>query len=171
MVYGHAVTINATGLILQAQWVPKHNAALIRMYDYIAQPAAFIRRSAIEGCSSMSHTTTSWMRSCGLGWPMHGDFRRIDRILAIDRHHLERKSAAGARPAANETARLSRQYGVRIEGQNSLSPAASTAHLSRSCGSTAPSGTNRCGALQPSRRLSIPNPASSTLPATARHAQ
>lgn len=119
VVYGHAVTINATGLILQAQWVPKHNAALIRMYDYIAQPAAFIRRSAIEGMfldESYHYIMDAelWTRLANIG-----DFRRIDRILAIDRHHLKRKSAAGARPAANETARLSHQYGVRIEGQNS----------------------------------------------------
>lgn len=117
VVYGHAVTINATGLVLQAHWAPEFDPELIRRYDYIAQPAAFIRRSAIElGFLDESYhyimDAELWIRLADAG-----SFRRINRILAVDRHQRERKSFAGAGPAAIEVARLSAQHGVRIDEQ------------------------------------------------------
>src|SRR5205807_1163667 len=49
VVYGHAAMVNADGLLLQLIWVPQFSATLLRWENFIIQPAAFIRRSALGG--------------------------------------------------------------------------------------------------------------------------
>ena len=49
MVYGHAARVDAAGNLLYVLWTPPHGRKLLRMgYNPIRQPAAFIRRSAVE---------------------------------------------------------------------------------------------------------------------------
>ena len=47
VVYGHAALVNAEGLLLQLVWAPPFNGKLLRFTNFIVQPAAFVRRSAV----------------------------------------------------------------------------------------------------------------------------
>jgi len=47
VVYGHALLVNAEGLVLQTIWVPPFDSTLLRLHDFIVQP------------------TTQWITSCG----------------------------------------------------------------------------------------------------------
>ncbi|MGH7485372.1 MAG: glycosyltransferase, partial [bacterium] len=42
VVYGHAILVNGSGLILQVLWAPPFDRSLLRLHDFIIQPAAFI---------------------------------------------------------------------------------------------------------------------------------
>jgi len=112
VVYGHALLVNAEGLVLQTIWVPPFDSTLLRLHDFIVQPAAFIRRSSVGAQlvdESFDYTMDYelWLRlSVGQR------FRRMDRILAIDRHHGARKSYAMADVGRSDHARLERRYGV-----------------------------------------------------------
>jgi hypothetical protein len=94
VVYGHAAIVASDGLVLQYYWVPPFSSRLLRLYDYISQPAAFIRRSALpdyladEGFSYMMDWDL-WLRLVRVA-----KFGRIDRLLAVDRHHPARKGIA-----------------------------------------------------------------------------
>ena len=95
IVYGHAVMIGADSRVLLTIWAPPYDHRLLRLQDlFIVQPAAFIRRSAIQGDLldesfnySMDHEL--WLR-LARDWGA----ARVPRIVAIDRDHDLRKSYA-----------------------------------------------------------------------------
>jgi len=112
VVYGHAVLVNAEGLVLQVLWAPPFSRSLLRLHDFIVQPAAFIRREVVGGSlvdESYDYTMDYelWLRLS-----MRHRFRRLDRIVAIDRHHGARKSYTMTDVGQREHERLGRQYGV-----------------------------------------------------------
>ena len=93
VVYGHAALVNGAGRVLHALWVPPFNGRLLRRTNFLIQPAVFIRRSALgaELVDEQFHFNMDrelWLRLLAAGCR----FRRIDRILAIDRHWAGRKS-------------------------------------------------------------------------------
>jgi glycosyltransferase involved in cell wall biosynthesis len=91
--YGHAALINADGLVLQMMWAPPFNYRLLRRINFIAQPAAYIRRSAITGPALVDESYDYTMdRELWLRLGRDHRFARIDKVLAVDRHHLSRKS-------------------------------------------------------------------------------
>jgi glycosyltransferase involved in cell wall biosynthesis len=112
VVYGHAVLVNAEGLLLQAMWTPPFSRRLLRLQDFISQPTAFIRRSAL-GVEMVDETYDYmmdyelWLRLAG-----RGRFRRLNRIVAIDRHHLARKSYTMTDIGWQDHARLRQTYRV-----------------------------------------------------------
>jgi glycosyltransferase involved in cell wall biosynthesis len=112
VVYGHAALINAEGRILQMLWAPPFRYGLLRLHNFIVQPAAFIRRSAL-GDTLVDETFhyamdyELWMR---LG--SERPFAKINRIIAVDRNYPERKSVARTDLAEIDYARLKRSYGV-----------------------------------------------------------
>ena len=63
VVYGHALMIDATGCALQVMWVPSFDRRLLKLHDFIIQPAAFIRRSAVA--KTLVDTTSPWTTNCG----------------------------------------------------------------------------------------------------------
>ncbi len=112
VVYGHGMLANATGLLLQALWVPPYSRSLLRLHDFIVQPAAFIRRNVLGDQfvdQSFDYTMDYelWLRLA-----QDNRFQRVDRILAIDRHHGARKSHVLAEVGRADHARLERRYGV-----------------------------------------------------------
>jgi glycosyltransferase involved in cell wall biosynthesis len=93
LVYGHAALVNASGTFLQVLWAPPFRRALLLWYNYIYQPSVFVRRSALGRASFVDPAFDYMMdRELWLHLAARCRFRRLDRIVAIDRHHLARKS-------------------------------------------------------------------------------
>jgi glycosyltransferase involved in cell wall biosynthesis len=112
VVYGHALLVNAEGLILQTLWVPPFDRTLLRIHDFIIQPAVFIRRSAV-GLRLVDPSYDFTMDyELFLRLSRTYEFRRLDRILAIDRHHAARKSYTMLDTWTADSARLEQRYGI-----------------------------------------------------------
>lgn len=112
VVYGHAALVNAEGRILQMLWAPPFRYKLLRLHNFIVQPAAFIRRSALG--SSLVDETFHYAMDYEL-WLRLGRDRRIAKInhvIAVDRNYPERKSVARTDLAEIDYARLKRTYGT-----------------------------------------------------------
>lgn len=112
VVYGHAVLATSSGLPLQVLHVPRYSLSLLRLANYIIQPAVFMRRRVVsEGIAderfdyAMDHEL--WLRLSA-----EARFERIDRVLALDRHHLRRKSYTRLDLAAADEQRLIAMYGI-----------------------------------------------------------
>jgi glycosyltransferase involved in cell wall biosynthesis len=113
VVYGHAALVNGDGLILQMMWAPPYNYQLLRRINFIAQPAAYIRRSAIAGPMLVDESYDYTMdRELWLRLGRNHRFARLDRVLAIDRHHLSRKSYVNRDVGLRDTERLADLYAV-----------------------------------------------------------
>ena len=90
--YGHALLVSSDGLILQTLWAPPFSRSLLRLHDFIVQPAVFVRRSVlgvsfVDEAFDYAMDYELWLRLAG-----RTRFARLDRIVAIDRHHSLRKS-------------------------------------------------------------------------------
>jgi glycosyltransferase involved in cell wall biosynthesis len=112
VVYGHAVLSDAAGRILQTMWVPPHDYRLLQLHDYIVQPAAFIRRTAlgdrmVDESFDYMMDYELWLR-LGMAHP----FARLGTIVAVDRHHADRKSFTRLDLAAVDERRLVDMYGI-----------------------------------------------------------
>lgn len=112
VVYGHAALVNADGLVLQMIWAPQFHSGALALFNYIIQPAAFIRRSAL-GKSLVDERFDYMMdRELWLRLKRSHPFVRLHRLLAIDRHHPNRKSYTRPDLAAVDRKRLAEMYGV-----------------------------------------------------------
>jgi glycosyltransferase involved in cell wall biosynthesis len=112
VVYGHAALVNADGRILQMLWAPPFRYGLLRLTNFIVQPAAFIRRSALG--ATLVDETFHYAMDYEL-WLRLGQERRIAKInhvVAVDRNYPERKSVARTDLAEIDYARLRRAYGA-----------------------------------------------------------
>ena len=101
VVYGHAALVNADGRILQMLWAPPFRYGLLRLTNFIVQPAAFIRRSALG--ATLVDETFHYAMDYEL-WLRLGQDRRIAKInhvIAVDRNYPERKSVARTRPGGD----------------------------------------------------------------------
>lgn len=112
VVYGHSAYVNAQGSILHLAWAPRFDYRLLRLYDFIIQPAVFIRRSAITTpfVDEQFDFAMDWELWLRLG--LRRRFFRLDRILAIDRLQYERKSLTALQVLQKDTVRLALEYGV-----------------------------------------------------------
>ena len=109
VVYGHALLVDSTSRVLHVMWVPSFSSRLLRMHDFIVQPAAFVRRSAlgdvlVDESYDFTMDYELWLRPAA-----EHRFRRLDRIVAVDRHHTARKSYMRA-PVRSDLGRLEAQY-------------------------------------------------------------
>ncbi len=111
VVYGHAALVNRDNLVLQIIWAPAFSLWLFRLHNFIIQPTAFIRRSALqqgfvdEGFHSCMDTEL-WLRLATIGCR----FLRANRVLAIDRHYPERKAVARVDLSTADRLRLQEIY-------------------------------------------------------------
>ena len=112
VVYGHALLVNAEGRVLQTLWAPPFDRTLLRIHDFIVQPAAFVRRSAVgpELVDPSYDFTMDYELFLRLA--RSRTFKRLDRLVAIDRHHPARKSYTMPETWAADNARLARRYGI-----------------------------------------------------------
>jgi glycosyltransferase involved in cell wall biosynthesis len=125
VVYGHAVLVDADDNLLHFLWVPRYSKRLLWRYNYIFQPAAFIRRSAL-GERLVHEDFESWMdRELWLRLAQSHSFSRIDDVLAVDRHHPFRKSYL------RDLAEIDRQKVINTYGASRDSPDCVTQRLLR----------------------------------------
>jgi glycosyltransferase involved in cell wall biosynthesis len=113
VVYGHAALVNGEGTLLHVLWTPSFARALVRAYNLICQPTVFIRRSSI-GRAYFVDPAFDYMMDRELWLYLSGRtrFRRLDQIVAIDRHHLQRKSYTRLDLAAHDDKLLRQRYQI-----------------------------------------------------------
>jgi glycosyltransferase involved in cell wall biosynthesis len=113
VVYGHAALVNAEGLVLQVIWTPSFAQTLLRAYNLICQPTVFVRRSVIRRRFLVDPTFEYcmdwelWLHLAG-----RTRFRRLNRVIAVDRHHLQRKSLTRLDLAAHDQALIVERYRI-----------------------------------------------------------
>lgn len=112
VVYGHAVLVDGHGRILQILYVPPHNASLLRQHNYVVQPAVFVRRSVIEDAFVDVGFDYMMDRELWLRLAQSTQFMRLDKILAVDRHHADRKSYTRPDLAAADRRVLAARYNL-----------------------------------------------------------
>jgi len=122
VVYGHAALVNAVGTLLQVLWTPPFSKERIRSaYNPISQPTVFVRRSVIERPFFVDSDFHYMMdRELWLYLSDRTPFHRIDRILAIDRHHPARKSYTLIDVGTRDHEVLADRYGVPPPGEQRL---------------------------------------------------
>lgn len=111
--YGHAARVNAEGKIAFFIHVPPFSRRRLRWKCFLVQPSVFMRRSVLGGVMADEdfHYALDWelwLRLAAEG----RRFRRMDRVLAIDRTHPQRKIMTWGDVLAKDTARLTEAYGV-----------------------------------------------------------
>lgn len=111
VVYGHAALVNASGELLYTLWAPPKATLILRRFNVLYQPSVFVRR-AIIGRSWLVDPNLHYMMDRDLWLYLAGrtHFARLDRIIAIDRHQLERKSYTMLDVAAHDFAILRDRY-------------------------------------------------------------
>lgn len=113
VVYGHAALVDWAGRVLHAVWVPRFSFRTLAVHNFIIQPAAFIRRRVIEDALLDERYDMCMDRELWLRLGACHRFRRVDAVLAADRHHAARKTVTNAARARAESAELDERYGVR----------------------------------------------------------
>ena len=122
VVYGHAALVDGSDRLLHYLWAPGFSDWLLQRFNYISQPTVFIRRTAIAD-AFVDESYKSWMdRELWLRLAKMHRFQRVNRVLAVDRHHPDRKSyvrhlADADRERLAATYGLPSQNGGRLEQQ------------------------------------------------------
>ena len=111
VVYGHAALVNGAGTLLHVLWAPPYVPALLRWYNFIFQPTVFVRRSVL-GRADFVNPAFDYMMDWELWLHLSARtrFRRLDQIMAIDRHHLQRKSYTRLDLAVHDRESLLQRY-------------------------------------------------------------
>ncbi len=113
VVYGHAARVTADGRIVYVVWVPRFSARFLKWICYFIQPAVFVRRSAIQDrflddSYQFAMDWELWLHLAAQG----ATFKRVNRVLAIDRLQPDRKMKTWLPVLEENRARLGVTYGV-----------------------------------------------------------
>jgi glycosyltransferase involved in cell wall biosynthesis len=111
VVYGHSALVNADGLILHLLWSPPFSYRLLHTTNFIIQPTVFIRRAAVQETLVDESYDHSMDRELWLRLGRRVRFARLDGVVAIDRHHENRKVYTRTDLARADDARLVEKYG------------------------------------------------------------
>ena len=111
VVFGHALLVGAAGTILQVLYVPPLWMCRGAIHDHLNQPSVFIRRSALGTVLADESFDHAMDRELWLRLRTH-KFRRLSRVLALDRHQKDRKSYTQVGVATADRARLVARYGI-----------------------------------------------------------
>jgi glycosyltransferase involved in cell wall biosynthesis len=112
VVFGHCAQIDERGTIIWMIWVPWFSRRLLRIVNFIGQPVAFIRRSALsdpmlDETFHFSMDYELWLRLDAAGHRFH----RLNRLTAVDRHQSGRKGVVMADVLQADIARLAESHG------------------------------------------------------------
>jgi GT2 family glycosyltransferase len=108
IVYGHGVMLDADGGFTGYFPSIADDPAALRCSNIICQPAAFVRRAAVErigGLDTALHFTMDWDLWLRL-YEAGARFRFVDRPLAAVRSHATTKTRSGGPARRREIARL-----------------------------------------------------------------
>jgi len=121
LLYGHAALVNGGGELLYVLWTPPLARSLVRFYNVIYQPTIFIRRSAI-GRSVLVDPAYDYMmdRELWIHLSRVTRFHRLNRVVAIDRHHPNRKSYKLLEVARRDFGRIREQHQLPALAANRL---------------------------------------------------
>ena len=121
VVYGHGALVNAEGLILHVLWTPASAPTLLRAYNLICQPTVFVRRSVI-GRPDLVDPAFDYSMDRELLLYLVGRTRffRLNRIVAIDRHHSQRKSYTRPDLAAHDQDLIAHRYRIPAVASNPI---------------------------------------------------
>jgi glycosyltransferase involved in cell wall biosynthesis len=113
--YGHSLQTTGDGRAIQVLWAPRFDPELQKAVNLQVQPSSFMRRRALSDplLDTSFHFAMDyelWLRLASRGLR----FGRIDRILSIDRHQLERKSATIKGVYLGDLERLATMYGLHL---------------------------------------------------------
>jgi glycosyltransferase involved in cell wall biosynthesis len=112
VLYGHAALANADGLILQLRWVPPFSYRLLRFETFIVQPSVFMRRGVLSDGFADEEYHSAMDMELWLRLARKHRFGRLDRVLAIDRHHPARKVYTRPDLTKADEQRLIARYGI-----------------------------------------------------------
>jgi len=115
VVYGHALQITGDGQAIQVLWAPPFDPELQKAVNLQVQPSTFLRRRALsdpllDASFHFAMDYELWLRLAAQG----RRFGRIDRILSVDRHQLQRKSATIRAVCFADLERLRPMYGLHL---------------------------------------------------------
>lgn len=112
VVYGHAARNTADGRIVRILHVPRFNHGHLLWECFLVQPAVFIRRQVIEEAfvDEDFHFAMDWELWLRLSKTRR--FARLDRVLAVDRTHGDRKILTWLDVLEADTRQLEKMYGV-----------------------------------------------------------
>ena len=119
VVYGHAALVNGEGTILHVLWTPTFAAMVLRAYNFICQPTVFVRRSVIgrpDLVDAAFQYSMDWELLLHLA--RRTRFFRLNQIVAIDRHHLHRKSYTRLDLAAHDHELTIQRYRIPAIAKN-----------------------------------------------------
>ena len=121
VVYGHTALVNADGTLLHVMWTPSFAQTLLRAYNLICQPTVFIRRSVLMRPYLVDPDFDYCMDwELWLHLAARTRFHRLDQIVAIDRHHLQRKSLTRLDLAAHDQILIERRYRIPALASNRI---------------------------------------------------
>jgi glycosyltransferase involved in cell wall biosynthesis len=114
VVYGHAVWIDAHNRVVKTSLRPRFDRDRLHRFDYISQPAAFVRRAVaprplVDASLQYALDYGLWLALAGSGV----EFRRIPVPLAAMRQHDMAKSFAKREVMWTESEELRQRYGPR----------------------------------------------------------
>jgi glycosyltransferase involved in cell wall biosynthesis len=112
VVYGHAARITAGGRVVRILHVPRFKRRHLLWECFLVQPAAFVRRRAIEDAFLNEGFSFAMDWELWLRLSLTRRFARLDRVLAVDRTHRERKILTWLPVLEADTRRLEAMYGV-----------------------------------------------------------
>lgn len=112
VVFGHCAQIDENGTIIWMIWVPWFMRRLLRIVNFIGQPVAFIRRSALS--DPMLDESYHFAMDYELWLRLDREnrrFHRINLITAVDRHQAARKGETMADVLESDLGRLAETHG------------------------------------------------------------
>jgi glycosyltransferase involved in cell wall biosynthesis len=110
-VYGHAVRIAEDGRVVWVLWTPKFKYRRMQMMNFLVQPTVFIRRSALGDfiADEAFDFTMDWELWLRLGKDHR--FKRLNSVLAADRHQPGRKNKTAIHVFRENERRMRAAYG------------------------------------------------------------
>jgi glycosyltransferase involved in cell wall biosynthesis len=121
VVYGHAALVNGDGMLLHVLWTPSFAPALLRAYNLICQPTVFVRRAVVGRPYLVDPAFDYSMdRELLLHLARRTRFFRLNRIVAIDQHHIGRKSLTRPDLAAHDRELIGQRYRIPAVASNYL---------------------------------------------------
>jgi glycosyltransferase involved in cell wall biosynthesis len=110
--YGHAVRAAADGRIVYILWTPAFKYRRMELLNFLVQPAVFIRRSALGDhiVDEAFDFTMDWELWLRLG--RDHKFKRLDSVLAVDRHQPGRKNRTAIDVFHENERALRKAYGL-----------------------------------------------------------
>lgn len=122
LVYGHAAKINEDNVLMRVELSPKFNNERLKIHNFITQPTCFWKSSVYEKYKinlnfDYSMDYEYWLRLATKNYSWH----RIDKIIATDRNHLDRKIISNSEEASKETRALRNDYSIQQSTLKELS--------------------------------------------------